>query len=53
MRRAAELDVPFLGEVPINIGIRERGDAGQTSGNYSTQRRLISSSRFACGSSVR
>ena len=32
-RRAAELDVPFLGEVPINIAIRERGDAGQTSGN--------------------
>jgi ATP-binding protein involved in chromosome partitioning len=32
-RRAAELDVPFLGEVPINIGIRERGDAGQTGGN--------------------
>ncbi len=29
-RRAAELDVPFLGEVPINIGIRERGDAGDT-----------------------
>jgi ATP-binding protein involved in chromosome partitioning len=34
-RRAAELDVPFLGEVPINIGIRERGDAGKTSGNFS------------------
>ena len=33
-RRAAELDVPFLGEVPINIGIRERGDAGETSGNF-------------------
>jgi ATP-binding protein involved in chromosome partitioning len=33
-RRAAELDVPFLGEVPINIGIRERGDAGDTAGNY-------------------
>ena len=32
-RRAEELDVPFLGEVPINIGIRERGDAGQTRGN--------------------
>lgn len=32
-RRASELDVPFLGEVPINIGIRERGDAGQTRGN--------------------
>lgn len=34
-RRAAELDVPFLGEVPIQIGIRERGDAGQTAGNFS------------------
>ena len=33
-RRAAELDVPFLGEVPINIGIRERGDAGETGGNF-------------------
>jgi ATP-binding protein involved in chromosome partitioning len=33
-RRAAELDVPFLGEVPIQIGIRERGDAGQTGGNF-------------------
>ena len=33
-RKAAELDVPFLGEVPINIGIRERGDAGQTAGNF-------------------
>src|SRR5262245_23114832 len=34
-RRAAELDVPFLGGVPINIGIRERGDAGETGGNFS------------------
>jgi ATP-binding protein involved in chromosome partitioning len=33
-RRAAELDVPFLGEVPINIGIRQRGDAGDTAGNF-------------------
>jgi ATP-binding protein involved in chromosome partitioning len=33
-RRAAELDIPFLGEVPINISIRERGDAGQTVSNY-------------------
>jgi ATP-binding protein involved in chromosome partitioning len=33
-RKAAELDVPFLGEVPIQIGIRERGDAGQTGGNF-------------------
>jgi ATP-binding protein involved in chromosome partitioning len=33
-RRAAELNVPFLGEVPINIGIRQRGDAGETGGNF-------------------
>ena len=33
-RRAAELDIPFLGEVPIQIGIRERGDAGNTAGNF-------------------
>jgi ATP-binding protein involved in chromosome partitioning len=33
-RRAAELDVPFLGEVPIQIAIRERGDAGNTAGNF-------------------
>jgi ATP-binding protein involved in chromosome partitioning len=36
-RRAAELDVPFLGEVPINIGIRQRGDAGDTAGNFDDQ----------------
>lgn len=29
-RRAEELQVPFLGEVPINIGIRTRGDSGLT-----------------------
>jgi ATP-binding protein involved in chromosome partitioning len=33
-KRAGELDVPFLGEVPINVGIRERGDAGDTAGNF-------------------
>jgi len=33
-RRATELDVPFLGEVPIQIGIRQRGDDGQTAGNF-------------------
>jgi ATP-binding protein involved in chromosome partitioning len=32
-RKADELDVPFLGEVPINIEIRQRGDTGETSGN--------------------
>jgi ATP-binding protein involved in chromosome partitioning len=31
--KAEELSVPFLGEVPIQIPIRERGDAGETSGN--------------------
>ncbi|HEX5471638.1 MAG TPA: Mrp/NBP35 family ATP-binding protein, partial [Lacipirellulaceae bacterium] len=36
-RRAAELDVPFLGEVPINIGIRQRGDAGETAANYNDE----------------
>jgi ATP-binding protein involved in chromosome partitioning len=33
-RRAAELDVPFLGEVPINMQIRIRGDAGETERNF-------------------
>jgi len=28
--RAAELGIPFLGEVPINIDIRTTGDAGRT-----------------------
>jgi len=32
-QKAAELDVPFLGEVPINIDIRKRGDVGGTAGN--------------------
>jgi ATP-binding protein involved in chromosome partitioning len=36
-RRAAELDVPFLGAVPINIGIRQRGDAGDAGGSYSDE----------------
>ncbi len=31
--KAVELGVPFLGEVPINIAIRERGDAGETETN--------------------
>ncbi len=35
--RAEELNVPFLGEVPINIGIRQRGDAGDTAGNFSDE----------------
>jgi ATP-binding protein involved in chromosome partitioning len=36
-RRAAELDVPFLGAIPISIGIRERGDAGNTAGNFNDE----------------
>ena len=32
-RRAEELDIPFLGEVPIQIAIRESGDAGRTAAN--------------------
>jgi ATP-binding protein involved in chromosome partitioning len=35
--KAIELGVPFLGEVPINIAIRERGDAGETSANLSDE----------------
>jgi ATP-binding protein involved in chromosome partitioning len=37
-RQAAVLDVPFLGEVPIQIAIRERGDAGDTAGNFDDAR---------------
>ncbi len=36
-RKAEELEVPFLGEVPIHIAIRERGDAGDTAGNFTDQ----------------
>jgi ATP-binding protein involved in chromosome partitioning len=32
--KAAELEVPFLGEVPINISIRVNGDQGQTTENF-------------------
>jgi ATP-binding protein involved in chromosome partitioning len=28
-RKAEQMGVPFLGEVPLNIGLRENGDAGQ------------------------
>ena len=31
--RAAELNVPFLGEIPIVPSIRENGDAGTTQNN--------------------
>ena len=33
--RAAQLEVPFLGEVPINLQIRLHGDAGKTDDNLS------------------
>jgi ATP-binding protein involved in chromosome partitioning len=33
-RRAEELNVPFLGEVPITMSIRVHGDAGQTARNF-------------------
>ena len=36
-RKAEELEAPFLGEVPIQIAIRERGDAGDTAGNFVDQ----------------
>jgi ATP-binding protein involved in chromosome partitioning len=32
--RAAELDIPFLGEVPIQIPIRVLGDTGRTASNF-------------------
>lgn len=31
---AAEAGIPFAGEVPINIQLRQRGDDGQTSANF-------------------
>jgi ATP-binding protein involved in chromosome partitioning len=33
-RRAGELDIPFLGEVPINISIRVHGDEGRSGANF-------------------
>ncbi len=34
-RRFAEhSSIPFLGEIPINIGIRERGDTGESMSNF-------------------
>ncbi|MEX2113212.1 MAG: Mrp/NBP35 family ATP-binding protein [Pirellulales bacterium] len=32
--RAAELEIPFLGEVPINMQIRVLGDEGRSSANF-------------------
>ena len=33
-RRAEELQIPFLGEVPINIQMRINGDEGRIAGNF-------------------
>ncbi|MCE9547285.1 MAG: Mrp/NBP35 family ATP-binding protein [Planctomycetia bacterium] len=33
-RRAASMQIPFLGEVPLQIPIRVHGDAGQTAANF-------------------
>src|SRR6476661_6098028 len=33
-RKAEELKVPFLGEVPLNMQIRVKGDEGSTFGNF-------------------
>jgi len=33
-KRAAELNVPFLGEVPIDMQLRIHGDQGRTSRNF-------------------
>lgn len=35
--KARELNVPFLGEVPINIDIRKRGDYGETAENITAE----------------
>ncbi len=34
--RAEELNIPFLGEVPINMQIRQLGDTGQSAANFDT-----------------
>ena len=31
------LDIPYLGDVPIQIAIREHGDAGRTGENFSDE----------------
>lgn len=36
-KRATELEVPFLGEVPINIQIRINGDEGRLAGNFTDE----------------
>ncbi len=37
-RRAADLDIPFLGEVPINMSIRIHGDEGETRAEFRRSR---------------
>ncbi|MES1213043.1 MAG: Mrp/NBP35 family ATP-binding protein, partial [Singulisphaera sp.] len=36
-KKSIELEIPFLGEVPINIQIRVRGDEGRIAGNFSDE----------------
>ncbi len=36
-KKAGELEIPFLGEVPINIQIRVRGDEGRIAGNFADE----------------
>jgi len=36
-RKAAELEIPFLGEVPINLQIRVNGDEGKIAGNFADE----------------
>ncbi len=36
-KKAVELEIPFLGEVPINIQIRVRGDEGRIAGNFADE----------------
>ena len=33
-QKAEELDVPFLGEVPLNVGIRTQGDLSQMEATF-------------------
>lgn len=33
-QRAEDMNIPFLGEIPITIAMRENGDAGRTEANY-------------------
>ena len=33
-QRAEDLDIPFLGDVPIQLSIREHGDEGRTEANF-------------------